>query len=531
MSNHIRIGTRDSQLAMWQAKVVQKQLENLGFETSLVCVKSTGDLSPNKPIYKMGLTGVFTKTLDIALLNDEIDIAVHSLKDVPTMLPKGIVQAAVLKRGNVRDALVFKKNEEFLTQEKAVIATGSLRRKAQWLNRYSTHTIEGIRGNINTRLEKLDKSKRWDGAIFAAAGLGRIGLTPVNCVNLEWMVPAPGQGAIMIACLESNNKVVKACLALNDEETQICTNLERSFLSKLEGGCSAPIGALAFIKNEEIHLHGIILSPDGSKKVEVRKSSLLTKKDTLLEQCVDFVISRGGKILINKPTIDENKPKIYSSKTLSASQLDLFPKSINVIGLDFIKTTPNRVKVALLKAKHENVVITSQNGVEAILNNCPSEDLDFKNIYCVGRRTKKLIEQKIGPVKHCSKNSKALAEQIIDLIEGNNVTYFCGNIRMDDLPRTLEKNNIRVNEIEVYSTKLEAPKLSDNIKGVMFYSPSSINSFLINNSSNCIAYCIGESTAKEAKKYFQKVYISKIPTIESVIELVQDCFIKDKKND
>jgi len=252
MSNHIRIGTRDSQLAMWQAKVVQKQLENLGFETSLVCVKSTGDLSPNKPIYKMGLTGVFTKTLDIALLNDEIDIAVHSLKDVPTMLPKGIVQAAVLKRGNVRDALVFKKNEEFLTQEKAVIATGSLRRKAQWLNRYSTHTVERIRGNINTRLEKLAKSKRWDGAIFAAAGLGRVGLTPVNCVNLEWMVPAPGQGAIMIACLESNNKVLKACLALNDEETQICTNLERSFLSKLEGGCSAPIGALAFIKNTKL---------------------------------------------------------------------------------------------------------------------------------------------------------------------------------------------------------------------------------------------------------------------------------------
>ena len=160
-----------------------------------------------------------------------------------------------------------------------------------------------------------------------------------------------------------------------------------------------------------------------------------------------------------------------------------------------------------------------------------SENLDFKNIYCVGRRTKKLIEQKIGPVKHCSKNSKVLAEQIIDLIEGNNVTYFCGNIRMDDLPRTLEKNNIKVNEIEVYSTKLEAPKLSGNIKGVMFYSPSSINSFLQNNSSNCIAYCIGESTAKEAKKYFQKVYISKIPTIESVIELVQNCFIKDNKND
>ena len=200
MSKTIRIGTRDSQLALWQAKTVQEQLEHLGHKTKLVPVKSTGDLMLNQPIYELGITGVFTRTLDIALLNEEIDIAVHSLKDVPTLLPKGIVQAAVLKRGNVRDTLVFKKNEEFLAQENAIIATGSLRRKAQWLNRYATHTIVGLRGNVNTRLQKLENNSDWNGAIFAAAGLGRIGLTPQNAVNLEWMVPAPAQGAIMIAC-------------------------------------------------------------------------------------------------------------------------------------------------------------------------------------------------------------------------------------------------------------------------------------------------------------------------------------------
>ena len=283
MSDHIRIGTRDSQLAIWQAKVVQKQLENLGYKTSIVKVKSTGDIEQNKPIYEMGIIGVFTKTLDIALLNEEIDIAVHSLKDVPTVLPKDIIQAAVLKRGNVRDTLVFKKNEEFLAQKNGVIATGSLRRKAQWLNRYPTHKIEGLRGNINTRLKKLNETNNWDGAIFAAAGLGRIGLTPKNSVNLEWMVPAPGQGAIMIACLEANHFIKEACLTLNDADTEICTSIERSFLNTLEGGCSAPIGALAFIKNDEIHFHGIILSPDGSKKIEVKKSAPLKKKDALLE--------------------------------------------------------------------------------------------------------------------------------------------------------------------------------------------------------------------------------------------------------
>ena len=153
MSKIIRIGTRDSALALWQAKTVQSQLQHLGYETVLVPVKSTGDLVLNKPIYELGITGVFTRTLDIALINEEIDIAVHSLKDVPTILPDGVVQAAVLKRGNIRDTLVFKNNEEFLAQKDAVIATGSLRRKAQWLNRYPTHNIVGLRGNVNTRLE------------------------------------------------------------------------------------------------------------------------------------------------------------------------------------------------------------------------------------------------------------------------------------------------------------------------------------------------------------------------------------------
>ena len=200
MSKIIRIGTRDSELALWQAKIVQSQLESLGYKTQLVPVKSTGDLVLDKPLYEMGITGIFTRTLDIAMLNHDIDIAVHSSKDVPTVLPKGIVQAAILKRGNVHDTLVFKNNEEFLGSKEAVIATGSLRRKAQWLNRFPTHTVVDLRGNVNLRLQKLQDNP-WNGAIFAAAGIGRIGLRPENAINLDWMIPAPAQGAIMITAL------------------------------------------------------------------------------------------------------------------------------------------------------------------------------------------------------------------------------------------------------------------------------------------------------------------------------------------
>ena len=145
MQKIIRIGTRDSQLALWQAKKVERMLNELEYQTEIVPVKSTGDIILNKPIYELGITGVFTRNLDIALLNNDIDIAVHSMKDVPTVLPEGIIQAAVLKRANYNDILVLKDNEEFFAQKEATIATGSLRRKAMWLDRYPTHTVVDLR--------------------------------------------------------------------------------------------------------------------------------------------------------------------------------------------------------------------------------------------------------------------------------------------------------------------------------------------------------------------------------------------------
>ena len=173
MITRLRIGTRDSELALWQARFAQEQLSRQGCEATLVPVKSTGDLVLDKPLYELGITGIFTKTLDVALLRGEIDLAVHSMKDVPTALPEGIVQGAVFKRANPLDILVHK-GLDFLNAE-GVVATGSLRRKAQWLHRYPLHEMVDLRGNVNTRLQKLEDSQ-WDAAIFASAGLERIGI-------------------------------------------------------------------------------------------------------------------------------------------------------------------------------------------------------------------------------------------------------------------------------------------------------------------------------------------------------------------
>ncbi|MWW26226.1 hydroxymethylbilane synthase [Algibacter lectus] len=524
MSKIIKIGTRDSELALWQAKIVQSQLEHLGHKTQLVPVKSTGDLVLDKPLYELGITGIFTRTLDIAMLNNDIDIAVHSLKDVPTLLPKGIVQAAVLKRGNVKDTLVFKDNEEFLGSKDAVIATGSLRRRAQWLNRFPTHTITDLRGNVNSRLEKLENSD-WNGAIFAAAGIGRIGIRPEDAINLDWMIPAPAQGAIMITALEDDEETRAICAELNHEETEICTTIEREFLNKLEGGCTAPIGALAFIKDEEITFTGVLLSPDGTKRIDVTRVKKLGEHNDIAQYCADFVIERGGKRLMDSIKDADRKTNVYSTKSLTEDQRLLFHEKVKSESTDVVKISLNRIHPRFLKQEIQNVIITSKNAVESLTTNYSAIELQFKNIYCVGRRTKRLVENKIGKVTHTENNAKKLAKYLVEYMEGTEATYFCSDIRLDALPTILSENNIKVNEIEAYQTKYDGVKVNDSVEAVMFYSPSTVESFTQKNNKEIIAFCIGETTAKEAKKHFDDVRVAKVPTVESVIELVNEHYI------
>lgn len=300
MSKLIRIGTRESELALWQATQVQQLLKRLNFSSEIIKIKSEGDLNVKTPLYEMGVQGVFTRALDIALLKNKIDVAVHSMKDVPTIPAKGIVQAAVLKRGAVKDLLVYKHSTNFLDNRNyaATIATGSIRRKAQWVHHYPKHTIVDLRGNVNTRLRKLQEND-WDGAVFAAAGLERINLRPENSIELDWMLPAPAQGAIMIACRETDSFMLDACKLLNDPETEICTCAERDFLKTLLGGCSTPISAYAFINNNIIYFEGNILTTDGKEKVEIKKEGKVNLKNEIGKKAAEELLKAGGKKILD----------------------------------------------------------------------------------------------------------------------------------------------------------------------------------------------------------------------------------------
>ena len=300
MERVLRIGTRDSQLAVWQATLVKDLLAGRGYAAELVFIKSEGDTDLKTPLYEIGVQGIFTRALDIALLSDEIDIAVHSMKDVPTQLAKGITQAAVLKRASYKDIFVPKADLAFMDKAdgNATIATSSIRRKAQWLNKFPNHSMENLRGNVNTRLRKIEEND-WQGAIFAAAGLERIGLRPANAVELDWMLPAPAQGAIVVVCKEADIQAFDACMNFNDPDTALCTALERDFLRALMGGCATPISALAEVNGEDVTFRGNILSVDGKQKIEVNKQAKVSDAFTLGKDAAAELLGLGGQKILD----------------------------------------------------------------------------------------------------------------------------------------------------------------------------------------------------------------------------------------
>lgn len=298
MTKVIRIGTRDSQLAVWQATQVKELLATAGVPAELVYIRSEGDLDLKTPLYEMGVQGIFTRSLDTALLNNRIDLAVHSMKDVPIQLPTGIAQAAVLERASYKDLFIYKGNTDFLHNfaSHAIIATSSIRRKAQWLHRYPQHAIENLRGNVNTRLKKVAESD-WNGAIFAAAGLERINLRPEQSMELDWMLPAPAQGAIMVVCRTEDQYLLDACSTFNHPDTATCTKIERDFLRALLGGCSTPISALAQLKEGTIHFEGNILTTDGRKKVAIEKKLLPHEVNGAGQSFAAELLANGGQAI------------------------------------------------------------------------------------------------------------------------------------------------------------------------------------------------------------------------------------------
>ena len=297
----IRIGTRSSKLALWQATTVQNLLAEKGIESELVHIQSVGDVTQDIPLHQIGGVGLFTKALDDALLNNEIDCAVHSCKDLPSTLHAEIVIAAHLVREDPRDILVCKNaGESFLNNHfNATIATGSVRRKAQWLSKFPNHTLVGLRGNVDTRLQKL-KDNNWHGAIFAYAGLKRLNIQPEYFYFLDWMIPAPAQGVVVVVCKKDDIVTAEKIAPINHEPTAITTTVERDFLRLMDGGCVAPIGAIAKIIGDTINFEIAVHNTDGTEKVQFHLDTPLQHYSTLGGQAYKDAAAQGAVAIIQQ---------------------------------------------------------------------------------------------------------------------------------------------------------------------------------------------------------------------------------------
>lgn len=296
----IKIGTRQSPLALWQANKVASLLEAKGCDVEIVPITSEGDNNLKQPIYSLGLTGVFTRSLDIALINDKVDIAVHSLKDVPTILPEGLELIAYPERANSHDILVYK-SEEIFEKEHRTIATGSLRRKAFWNHKYPNDTVVDLRGNVQLRLQKLIDND-WDGAVFAFAGLDRSEILEelkakgLHYKVIDWMVAAPSQGILGIIAKQGFEMP-----NLNDEECELFATVERQFLNVLEGGCTAPIGALVEPKSENTYsFKGAVLSIDGQEMLTIEKEFLKEEYQNKGREFAEELLAQGAGEMIKK---------------------------------------------------------------------------------------------------------------------------------------------------------------------------------------------------------------------------------------
>jgi hydroxymethylbilane synthase len=300
----LRIGTRGSPLALWQARHVANLLRGVvpARPIELVEIETVGDQVRDVPLVRLGGDGAFTKAIQQALLDRRVDVAVHSLKDLPTFRVEGLMLAAVPKRGPTGDALVSRKHRAFVELPVgAVVATSSIRRRAQLLQRRPDLNLIDMRGNVETRLRKLVEQD-FDAVILAQAGLVRLGLADqiTEVLNATWMFPAVGQGALGLECRCDDDATHVIVDRLNDAPTRWAVLAERAMLRGLGGGCQVPIGAVTKITEGNLTLRGVVLPADGSQRVEAEIAGPMEQAESLGHKLADQLRDHGAEDFVKE---------------------------------------------------------------------------------------------------------------------------------------------------------------------------------------------------------------------------------------
>jgi len=515
MKNNIRIGTRGSKLALYQAyrvkEELEKQFKNTSFE--IVIIKTKGDIILDVPLSKIGDKGLFTKELEVALFNNDIDLAVHSLKDLPTVFPQGAKLGAVLARGDVRDALISSNNRKIsdLTSED-VIATSSLRRKAQLLRINKNFKIVEIRGNVNTRIRKMQEGY-CDVMVMAGAGLQRLEMSEyiTELIDTEVMIPACSQGAIGIE-IRDNDPVMDDVLSkINDKNTWVATEAERAFLRRLEGGCQIPVGSYSKIEGINFSITGFIASIDGSQYYKDSASGEVKDAVSIATDLAKGLYERGGKQIledIRNVNLTEsvsvlplnNKIIISTRGTESGDSLaDLLKaQGARVLSLPMIEVKQSQInesEKSILKNldSYNWVFVTSKNGVVNFFKHLidvagHTELPKTLRIAAIGKKTALELEY-YGFSADFISNGNTSEDFLNEFYEKHNpdnlkILLALGNLADDALNTKLSEGNT-VQRINVYDT-LKPAIADENIMDIIrnnlydlliFTSPSTFLNF------------------------------------------------------
>jgi hydroxymethylbilane synthase len=299
------VGTRGSALALWQARHIVERLQAIDpdLEVAIETIQTQGDLVRDRALSEVGGKGLFVKEIELALLRGQIDLAVHSLKDMPTEQPEGLALGAILERTDPRDALVVRGGEGSLStlQPGARVGTSSLRRRAQLLANRSDLVVLDLRGNVDTRLRKLADGQ-YDAVVLAAAGLMRLGHAGVisQFLPVESMLPAVGQGALCVEVRADDKEALALIEPLDHLSTRQATRAERAFLRRLEGGCQVPIGAYAEVRGKQLHLRGLVAALDGSRLVRDELHGPASGGDQLGTELAEKVLAAGGEEILEE---------------------------------------------------------------------------------------------------------------------------------------------------------------------------------------------------------------------------------------
>lgn len=565
----VRIGTRGSKLALYQAYRVKEELETqfkeIAFEIEII--KTKGDKILDVPLSKIGDKGLFTKELEIALFNKEIDMAVHSLKDLPTTFPQGAKLGAVLKRGDVRDALISLDNRK-LNDLKSddVIATSSLRRKAQLLRMNKDFKIVEIRGNVNTRIRKMEEGY-CNVMVMAAAGLQRLEMGGYisELIDTDIMIPACSQGAIAIEIRENDAFIESILSKINDTETLITTSAERAFLKTLEGGCQIPVGSFSFIKDGQFYITGFISDIDGQRYL---KESGVAPVEDAVEISINIakkLYSLGGKEILesirlkNEPVNEDSLPLqgkvIISTRAIDVD--DMLPDLLQAKGatvislpmLEILATQLDAKDIEVIKntEKYDWIFFTSKNGVVNFFKHL----IDVKGTSELGKQVKIAV---IGSKTAAELDYYGYSADFVS--EGNTseemlirfnkeynpkglkIMLALGNLADDKLLRSLGNDN-EVKRINVYQTL--KPKdadsaiietiVQDNYDLVVFTSPSTFQNLCTFMDAATIRHfkmaSIGSTTTKAIEDCgLSPLLTAKKSSVEGLYDAILEYFKK-----